>query len=1170
MDIPRFQGFEILEVLPKGGMSTVYKARQISLDRVVAIKVLPPAMGVDPADVEKFMTEARITASLKHPNIVQVYDFGKSEDGIYYTVMEYISGYSVSAWIRRKHFLSEENSLLCSLSVAAAMKYAWQKASIVHCDIKPDNVIIDGDGTVKVADLGLARSVKSIFGKKSSDEKLVLGTPNYISPEQSRGDEDLDCRADIYSLGAMIYHCMTGTMPFEGLPPLEVMDRQITDQIPDPQDVNPRISVWSACLIEKMMAKDRSFRQKDWDEAIRDISNARSEMMPQGSLPATVVSTIRRSFKRNQQEQQDVFQPASRKRDMVPPMAISAPDGTPRPPRPFFFRKKAITCAAGAVLLVAFGWAFLHALNARKAGGTNARIAEETKIEPPSDASSPRPAPHAIPDEAERRAAEKYDGLARWVRANPTNYAGAYLRYRNLANDLKGTKYASRAKAEADKLEQNGIKGIFTQLDRKSSDLERKKRFNDAAAVYEKYDGPFSGQTRAERERRSRALRAKHEDYVRKQQVIRQTADRQLQHAADEIAWIIVEDDVLAALARMDCLASDLPAAAARPDFNGMKNLMRKSLGAEQIILDSFRLQKAQEVTVDFARGQQKVLINDVQGDVIVVDKVRLNEDGLRSMRLWKNIRLQDLSLDEKAGRLSRAGLGPETALMQTLLALKEGEYKRAVESARQTGSILADALVNAIERHSREVNEWRASSALAYILRKAGLRNENAPLPDPEACLAALRGKPPFSRGTAHKLVSIFRTRYNTTVIAQRYDKVLAMLTSSDMAGSAAIQPASPPARPDELQKSSSPATNLVVSNLIELNPGIRRDQIDLQVDESGQIVMAELVSPDLRDITPLENLGSLQRLVCAGLRKNEWSEYPVIAPLADLAPIKKMNLRELSLNNTKVKDISALGQMTLSSLNLANTRVADLAPLKTAVLASLDVSYTPVRELRSLAGAPLVYLNICGTEVYDLSPLAGAPLVFLAADSTRLRDLNAIRSLRLQHLSVRRTPVTDLLVLKEMPLEYLDVSETRVRDLAPLEGMHLRKLAIGKTDVSDISILKGMRLRELDLHDTRIRDLSALTDMPLENLNISESDVRDIAVLRSLPLKSLAMRNTGVSDLSPLVESNIEEIWLDDLYRQPNNEKNRQFMAILQRMPKLQMVNGRQFRMWQQRSFE
>ena len=195
MQIP---GFEMIAKLGEGGMASVWKARQLSLDRIVAIKILSSRMASDADDVQRFQFEAQSAAKLKHPGIVQVYD-AACEQGIYYFVMEYVAGYTVGQWLRRKGVLPFEDALLVADGVADALGYAWSKAGIIHCDIKPENVMIDADGTVKVADLGLARTIRTMGAQAEIAD--IMGTPAFISPEQAEGRQDLDCRTDIYSLG---------------------------------------------------------------------------------------------------------------------------------------------------------------------------------------------------------------------------------------------------------------------------------------------------------------------------------------------------------------------------------------------------------------------------------------------------------------------------------------------------------------------------------------------------------------------------------------------------------------------------------------------------------------------------------------------------------------------------------------------------------------------------------------------------------------------------------------------------------------------------------------------------------------------------------------------------------------------------------------------------------
>ena len=292
MELP---GFELIAEIGSGGMGTVWKARQISLDRVVAIKMLPARAARDPADAKRFQAEAMSAAKLRHSGIVQVYDANVHE-GIYYFVMEYVAGYSVGDWIRRKKKLTEEEALLVAHHVAEAFDYAWKNQRIIHCDIKPDNVMVDSDGTVKVADLGLARSIGD--RRAWGCEEEVMGTPNYMSPEQVRGASNLDCRTDIYSLGAMLYQMVTGQMLFHDSNDDDVMEKQIGGTVDDPLDCNPSLSMGMCWLIEKMLAKNRDDRHSDWDAVLADIKMVQRGDMPLGPPLAEGSSTVRRSASR--------------------------------------------------------------------------------------------------------------------------------------------------------------------------------------------------------------------------------------------------------------------------------------------------------------------------------------------------------------------------------------------------------------------------------------------------------------------------------------------------------------------------------------------------------------------------------------------------------------------------------------------------------------------------------------------------------------------------------------------------------------------------------------------------------------------------------------------------------------------------------------------------------
>jgi serine/threonine-protein kinase len=289
-------GYELLEKIGEGGMATVWRARQLSLDRIVAIKVLGKTSLPDQEARDRFRREAQTAARLNHPNIVQVFDTGELDNSAY-LVMEFVDGKTVGDLIEQNATLPESKALEIIEFVARALAYAWEKECIIHCDIKPDNILIDHHtGVVKVADLGLARMIG--FLQADHDNDLIIGTPNYTSPEQSRGVPDLDCRTDMYSLGAMLYHMVTGVMPFRDATGSQAMTRHEEDFLDDPQTINPDVSAPAAWLIEKLMIKNRALRPHFWTQTIKDIEEVRRGHLPNPPLPGEGTSTVRRSTSR--------------------------------------------------------------------------------------------------------------------------------------------------------------------------------------------------------------------------------------------------------------------------------------------------------------------------------------------------------------------------------------------------------------------------------------------------------------------------------------------------------------------------------------------------------------------------------------------------------------------------------------------------------------------------------------------------------------------------------------------------------------------------------------------------------------------------------------------------------------------------------------------------------
>ncbi|MBS3733953.1 MAG: serine/threonine protein kinase [Phycisphaerae bacterium] len=270
-------GYQILEKIGAGAMATVFKARQLSLDREVAIKVLPRKMSENPEYVERFNREGRAAAKLNHANIVQAIDVGEA-GGYHYFVMEYVEGHTLHDELAGGKVFSEAEALDIVIQIARALDHAHSQG-LIHRDVKPKNIMITSEGVAKLADMGLARAAADVRAAEAEAGR-AYGTPYYISPEQVRGEVDIDFRADIYSLGATLYHLVTGRVPFEASTPVAVMHKHLREPLVPPDHVRPELSAGVGEVVEVMMSKERRRRYGSTADLLLDLEAIRSGEPP--------------------------------------------------------------------------------------------------------------------------------------------------------------------------------------------------------------------------------------------------------------------------------------------------------------------------------------------------------------------------------------------------------------------------------------------------------------------------------------------------------------------------------------------------------------------------------------------------------------------------------------------------------------------------------------------------------------------------------------------------------------------------------------------------------------------------------------------------------------------------------------------------------------------------
>lgn len=262
--------YTLLRQLGRGGTGEVWLARQETMFREVALKTLHPKFLKDEEYVQRFLHEAKMMAKFRHPNAIEAYDAG-CDDDVYYMVMAYVEGEDVEHKLRSGYIYSEAEALAIARGVSSALKDAWEQMKMIHRDIKPGNLLITNDSSFKLMDLGIAKSLNDNFSLTLAGD--ILGTPYYISPEQVKSNKDLDFRTDIYALGGTLYHMLTGSVPFNGNSPVEIIKKHLDEPLENPRNFNSLISERCGKLIQVMMSKEREDRQPTWDEVIADIDH---------------------------------------------------------------------------------------------------------------------------------------------------------------------------------------------------------------------------------------------------------------------------------------------------------------------------------------------------------------------------------------------------------------------------------------------------------------------------------------------------------------------------------------------------------------------------------------------------------------------------------------------------------------------------------------------------------------------------------------------------------------------------------------------------------------------------------------------------------------------------------------------------------------------------------
>src|SRR2546426_4932160 len=277
--------YQLQDPIGKGGMATIYRGRDLRMDRTVAVKVLREVYSTDPKFVRRFQVEAKAASALQHPNIVQVYDYGQT-NGNYYIVMELVEGTDLRSYLSSRDVLDVDRAIIIAHDIALGLGAAHRRG-IVHRDVKPQNVLIGIDGSIKLTDFGIASVYKDINAERLTTTGMTLGTVQYYAPEQAQG-EIVTPAADVYALGIVLYEMLTGRTPFDGDTPVAVAMQHIQDLPAPPTLFNSNIPPALEVIILRCLEKVPEMRFRDGSQLARALESlADSELSEIVAAPMT-------------------------------------------------------------------------------------------------------------------------------------------------------------------------------------------------------------------------------------------------------------------------------------------------------------------------------------------------------------------------------------------------------------------------------------------------------------------------------------------------------------------------------------------------------------------------------------------------------------------------------------------------------------------------------------------------------------------------------------------------------------------------------------------------------------------------------------------------------------------------------------------------------------------
>jgi urea transport system substrate-binding protein len=1042
----RLGHYEVLEAVGRGGTGVVVRALDEKLQRVVAIKALAPLLAMSSAARQRFVREARATATITHDNVIAIH--AVEETGpVPYLVMQFIDGPTLQQKLDRDGMLPVKEILRIGVQIAEGLAAA-HKQGLVHRDVKPANILLEnGVERVKLTDFGLARAGDDASMTQSG---VVAGTPMYMSPEQAEGAA-VDSRSDLFSLGSVMYAMCTGRPPFRAPTAVGVL-RRVSEEVPRPvPEINPEIPDDLCSVIARLQAKDPADRYPTAAEVADVLRQLLARRRPPDAVPRPAPG-----------------RPANGRR-RFPLYASAGVVG-------FLFLLLAVGRLAGylnfgaravgpapveATRLDPIRVGVLHSqtgtMGSSESAAVDATLLAVEEINQ-SGGLLGRPVEPVVADgmsdwptharEAERLiTAERACAIfGCWTSASRKAVAAVVARHDHLLvypmqhEGLEQSPHVVYTGAVPNQQVTPAVRWCFENLGKRffivGSDYVWPRATGEVIRDHvAAWGGTVVG-----------------EAYLPLESVAVENVVEEIQKAAPDVILEMVAGDSKVAYYRALRQAGVTPDKVPSMSFSSPQpGLVARDLAGDYASWSYFDGIDSPANRAFVTRFRAKFGAHRVLSDPLAASYV--------GVHLWAQAVRAAGSVDPAAVR---------RALRDQRFQAPEGEVRVDPETqhlwktprvARLNGKGTADIVWSALEPvrpvpfpASRSREQWQRYLA---DLHDAWGGQWSAPAPTWERTVA---GRGP---------------RDQVRAVVERLRRLNPGFDRTDL--------------PHKIEG------NVVTE--IELGPRVADISPLRALTGLKSFRCFQAFEPALADLSPLKDL----KLT---------SVYIAHTLVTDLGPLRDMKLTSVHVTNSPVSDLTPLRGMKLTFLALEGTPVTDLSPVKDAPLTALSLESSPVADLSPLTGIKtLTTLNLWMTRAHDLTPLTGLPLTTLNVGRTGVKDLTPLRDMKLTKLICRDSPISDLSPLQDVPLTFLDCHHTNVADLAPLTGVPLTVLDFHRTNVADLAPLKAMKLSELNCSDTKVTDLAPLTGMPLRRLTVDFQAERDTAVLRSL--KSLERIN-------------------------------------------------------------